>query len=323
MTRLKITFLDNKDQEHYINFKISNSDLAKRWKSIIIENQQSNTLSQSNKFIHSVFSNNSYTQLPKINIELRRTVKVINEIYDQKLPEYSANILNRSQLNLLHEQFEAYGDRVSELRNSGVLNSELHTNKLHVNFCRLNELIHNYEDAIANIPGSFPKMGVLIDYWPPGVYSPLLERDKVYFDTNFKWGDLYLGYNTLGKDWINVWIDNDIDVIARDQVRPQQRFSAENWVYFGRDMDKFERVIEFEKWYFNLPSVLQDKVPTNNLNDLSIGRLYIGSIIIDEYFLKYENDPKLWQLPNSKVKIKWNHEVFSTFKNITKFDFYE
>lgn len=317
MTKLSITFLDDFEQEHCLNFKICDTDLADRWKSIVLKNQQTD------RFIHGVLMNTAYAQLQSIHAELHSVVKTLNELYDKQLPVYIDVVLNKNHLNTLHEQFETYGDRILELQASGALDVAVHKSELHNKFCRLNELIHSYEAALVNHPGSFPRMGALIDYYPAELYVPLLEKDRVYLEGDFKWGNLYLGYNTLGKDWIQVWGDNDLEVIVRDQVRPQKRFAAENWLYFGRDCEKFELISKFEKWYLTLPTAIKDKVPMDNLNELSFGRLYIGSIMIDEYFLKYDSNLVNWQLPNSAAKLKWNNEVFTTFKKITKFDYYE
>lgn len=317
MTKLTITFLDNFEQEHCLNFKICDTDLANRWKSIVLKNQQTG------RFIHATLMNTTYAQIQSIHAELHSVVNVINELYDLSLPVYTDVVLNKNHLNTLHEQFETYGDRILELQSIGVLDVAVHNSELHNKFCRLNELIHSYEDALFNRPGCFPRMGALIDYYPAEFYVPLLEKDKVYLKADFEWGNLYLGYNTLGKDWISVWGDNDLEVIVRDKVRPQKKFAAENWVYFGIHHEKDASISKFEKWYLKLPTAIKDKVPMDNLNELSFGRLYIGSIMIDEYFLKYDSNPVNWQLPDSAAKLKWNNEVFTTFKKITKFDYYE
>jgi len=166
-------------------------------------------------------------------------------------------------------------------------------------------------------------MDALIDYYPAGVYVPLEEHDRLYLESDFKWGGLYLGYNTLGKDWLGVHGSNDLGVVVREQVRPQRRFAAENWIYFGRDYADFESVDRFEKWYLNLPSNVQEKVPMHNMNHLSLGRLYIGSVIINDYFLKYNRNVDSWKIPNSTAKLQWSTEIFSTFTKVVKFDFYE
>jgi len=317
MTTLKITFLDHLDEEHSISFKISTSDISSRWQKLVNENKSAS------KYLHTVLMNSDYRQVPKLHAELQNLVTKINERYDQPLVKYTDRVLTRPQLNILHEQFELYGDRIPELQKLGILGDDVVKDDLHMEFCKLNELIHKYEDALNNLPNRWPSMGVLIDYYPAGIYEPLKERDKLYFHSDFKWGSLYLGYNTLGKDWSQVFRSNDLDVILRDQVRIQERFAAENWIYFGSDYADFESIELFEKWFLNLPSDVQEKIPADNINQLLLGRLHIGKIIIDEYFLNYDSNLDNWKIPNSTTKLKWTKEIFSTFTKVVKFDFYE
>lgn len=317
MTILKITFLDHLEEEHSISFKLTTSDISLRWQRIVNNNKSAS------KYLHSVLMNSVYAQIPKLHAELQNVVVNLNKLYDRPLVTYTDSILTKSQLNILHEQFELYGDRIPELQKLRMLSNNIVNDELHMEFCKLNELIHKYEDALNNTPDRWPAMSVLTDYYPADIYEPLKEQDKLYLESDFKWGSLYLGYNTLGKDWAGVCSSNDIDVILRDQVRIQQRFAAENWIYFGRDFDDFERIEKFENWYLNLPQNVQEKVPVDNLNHLSFGRLRVGSIIIDEYFLNYNNNLDHWKIPNSTAKLKWSKEIFSTFIKVVKFDFYE
>ena len=60
------------------------------------------------------------------------------------------------------------------------------------------------------------------------------------FNPTLDWGWLYLGYNTLGKNWMSVSFDDDVDAVERNQIRPQRRFAAElfmNFVLFPRKVD--------------------------------------------------------------------------------------
>lgn len=317
MAFLKITFLDNKEKEHCLTFKLSDSDISRRWQQIVKTNQQSD------KTIYTVLMNTTYESLSKIHTELEFVLYRIGEMYDRPLPSISNEELSRHQLNVLHEHFELYGDRIPELQEKNILGVDVTDSELHVMFCRLNELIHSYEDGLANRDLYFPRMSALVDYYPAGIYEPLLERDRIYLASDFRWGGLYLGYNTLGKDWSSVWVDNDLEVIERNQVRPQQRFAAETWINFGADLPEFLRREEFEKWYLKLPPELQSKVPMDNYNELSFGRIHIGDIVIDDYFLKYDNNSYAWKLPSSAAKRNWNHSVFSTFTKVTNFEIYE
>jgi len=317
MAFLKIIFLDNKEKEHCLTFRLSNSDISSRWQRIVKVNQQSN------KTIHTVLMNTTYEGLSKIHTELEFVLYRIKEMYDRTLPLISGEELTRHQLNVLHEHFELYGDRILELQEKNMLSRDVTNDEMHIAFCRLNELIHSYEDGLANKNLRFPRMSALIDYYPAGIYEPLLERDRIHLASDFKWGSLYLGYNTLGKDWASVWVDNDLEVIERNQARPQKRFAAETWINFGADLPDFERREEFEKWYLKLPKELQSKIPMDNYNELSFGRIHIGDIVIDDYFLKYESNPHAWQLPSSDAKRNWNYLVFSTFTKAISVDIYE
>jgi hypothetical protein len=157
------------------------------------------------------------------------------------------------------------------------------------------------------------QMAVLFDYYPQGIHSPLLEKDKLFLTSRFNWGHLYLGYNTLGKDWLEVAYHNDVDVIHRDQVRRQERFAAETWIFFGNTDSEFSNAIKFEKWYDGLNKNIRAKIPINNIN---LGRYEIGKIIIDDNLLKYHNNVNDWIVPESKIAQQWNSEVFSTFRKI-------
>jgi hypothetical protein len=141
--------------------------------------------------------------------------------------------------------------------------------------------------------------------------------DKLSIQSQYDWGQLFLGYNTLGKDWLTVCADNDLALVERESVKPQQRFAAETWFSFSAlEYSELSTISYFEKWYYSLPAELKLKVPVENVSDLILGKFLIGKILIDEYFLKFEPNKSRWLLPNSECKKKWNADVFSTFKQI-------
>lgn len=315
MATLQLHFLDNQEQKHIINFFIYNSKLAKRWIAITRKNQ-----AISEKHISERFSNVSYTQRTGVRARLNSCLTRINEIYDEQLPLYpEIENLTTPELNYLHEQFERYGDRYREL-----MENKTHwTPELHEDFLQLNELIHLHEDINLSASQKFPSMSLLYDYYPQEIHEPIMESDKIWLTSQFKWGHVYLGYNTLGKDWIKVMMDNDLEVVEREQVRPQQRFAAETWINFGPEDNGWYSFYLLEKWIDGLPEELKSKVPSDNLNELTFGRFRIGEVIIDDYFLKYNPDPIQWKLPDSRAKLDWNNNVFSTFVKLTDVRIYE
>jgi hypothetical protein len=305
-----ISFEDNKGLEHTIPILVYRTDLAKRWAVGVMYNQRVDS-----KYIHSSFINQPYEEIYKTQQQLNSIVKQINAEYDLVLPVVTdTNVLDETTLNEMHRQYEVYGTRVD--------NGFVPSNSLHNNFLLLNELIHKCEDMLHSQDSLVPPMSVLVDYYPQTEFYPLLERDKLHLTSQFMWGGVYLGYNMLGKDWLKVAQDNDIDVVKRNMVIPQSRFSAETWINFGPDDWNNHNITVFENWYTTLPKDLQWLVPIDDLHKLSLGRYRIGQITINKYyFLKYHPNKQDWLSYNHPIKKQWNEEVFSTFTKITNIKF--
>jgi hypothetical protein len=314
---LALTFVDCNGELHRLSYNIYDSDLAQRWVQLTKQNQ-----ADPEKYIHTSFTNISYNQISSVREKLTDCLNRINSVYDAPLPLYEELAeLSTPELNYLHEEFEQYGDRSEEL----MVSTKWWSNQLHEDFLLLNELIHLHEDLLFVKTDPFPNMAVLYDYYPQGLHMPILERDKLWLNPLKKWGELCLGYNTLGKDWMKVVHDNDLEVIERDQVRPQERFAAEAWLNFGPDSNETWEFRKIEKWYLALPKRLQDKVPINDLNKLTLGRFKIGKLHVDQEFVdRYGGDLNEYlHINTSKSKKDWNENVFSTFVTLKKVQFYD
>lgn len=307
MTMLRVTFLDKDREPHDLFYWLYESDLRKRWVEMIYKNQEN-----FNSTIHTAFINYTPENLKDLVKKINLVIDDINQSYDRSLVKFTTGLfLENKILNDLHEEYEIYGDRLQ-----GIINTERFDEALHNNFLQLNEYIHTCEEVLTNNELMRDSMSVLMDLYPQGIHSPILEKDKLFLTTEFKWGRLYLGYNTLGKDWLEVFLHNDLDVIRRGQVRTQERFAVESWMYFGFTGHDKSIASRFLNWYEGLPEDLQAQVPVNNMNELSLGRYEIGKIIIDDKLLAYHNVEEDWYAPYSKVAQRWNHDVFSTFQKI-------
>jgi hypothetical protein len=313
---LALTFVDYNGEEHELKFTLYDSDLVSRWIEITKKNQ-----GIEDQYINARFTNLTYSQLGKVRQRLTDCLNRINSVYDEPLPLYEEiDELTTPELNYLHEEFERYGDRFEEL----MLNAIWWSQELHEDFLTLNEVIHLHEDLLYVKKDVFPNMALLYDYYPQGLHMPILERDKIWLTPTMMWGEIYLGYNTLGKDWLKVIRDNDIDVVERDQVRPQERFAAETWINFGPDADGIWEYKILEQWYLNLPEELQKKMPIDDLNKLTYGRFKLGQLRINHEFIsKYGGDLDGYMSPNSKTKQMWDENVFSTFVELRKIEFYD
>lgn len=314
MATLKLTFEDRDGQDHKLHFLIYNSDLANRWVRITKLNKE-----RGDKHINARFTNTVYKDIHRVRERLTDCLNRINSVYDQPLPLYpEIKELSTPELNYLHEEFERYGDRMDELIKGGTN----WTRDMHEDFLELNEIIHLHEDVLKSKTAEFPNMAVLYDYYPQELHEPILESDKIWLTPYLRWGEIYLGYNTLGKDWLKVHCDNDIEVIERDQVRPQIRFAAEAWVNFGPDSSNWWSIYNFECWVKGLPEHVRHKVPINDLNKLSYGRYKLGQLIVDNEFLsRYGGTAEDFSRPSSDAKLDWNYNVFSTFIKLKNVEF--
>jgi hypothetical protein len=321
MTKLRVTFVDSANVETSLSYNIYNTHLSKKWIDITKEN-----LSNPDCVIYSVLSNYDEKSIPKLYERLRQITIGINKLQPKQLPLF--DVYNTAELNYMHEEFENYG-RVLEGSNAKTsllktaLNQSLNSIELRNLYFALNETIHNCESAMTCSTKKVLQGGALYDLHPLGLHRELEEEDKLYLISGVKWGGLYLGYNTLGKDWLNIAKDNDVEVVERKMVKPQRRFAAETWLNFGGDASHVESVKTFYNWVNSLPIKLRQNVPIDDLNELTLGRLALGEVIINDVFLRYEPNRYYWQVPNHPCKYKWNTEVFNTFEKIIKIEFYE
>ena len=319
---LKITMLKNDGSEIILTYMLEdNNPVVNKWIEMTKKSIKNNMKIKTS--LNNVEINNISILLKKINDVLY----FINNHYDKKLPVFTNFYqLDNIILNYLHEEFEIYGDRIEELQSKNNWSYGLHEN-----FLSLNEYIHMIETAIHGSEDNFPNFSCLYDFTPSGLHEPIKEEYKHFLENKFEWGGLYCGYNTLCKDYLSIAPENDWEVIEREEVRPQIRFAAETWMNFGPDL-KTNINKEFYKWYTTLPNKIQNKIPIDNLNKLSLGRYNLGKIIIDENFLSIEPDAKKWLLPTGSVysimgkedcKTKWNREVFAKIVDIKEIEIIE
>jgi hypothetical protein len=309
-----LVFLDDRGKKHELNFALYDTDLVKRWVEITKKNQQT-----PESYISAQFTNISYGEISKVRTRLTDCLNRINSVYDEPLPLYEEIVeLTTPELNYLHEEFERYGDRFEDL----IHTTNWWSQELHEDFLKLNELIHLHEDLLFIKQGDFPNMAVLYDYYPQGLHLPILGRDRLWLTSKLQWGEVYLGYNTLGKDWFKVVFDEDLEVIERDQVRPQERFAAETWINFGPDSGGVYEIEQLEKFYSKLPEELQKKVPIDDLNKLAFGRFKLGKIIIDDYFVsRYGGTFEDYNITSGDAKRHWSENVFNTFVELKEIQF--
>jgi hypothetical protein len=311
MSLLIVKIKDRDNNLHTLKYKLFDTFLTNRWIKLT-KNNLSNPLCR----IHSVFNNRTKDDVQDIFTSLNTITIEINKLYHIKLPVYT--VFDTDKLNYLHEEFEKFEKFLNRpLAGRSLMYQAIGPGQKLIDlFFALNEHIHMCEDALNDNGSLGNPAGILYDLHPLGLHEPIQEEDKLFLESDFKWGNLYLGYNTLGKDWMNVLKDSDFEVIDRDQVKPQQRFAAEAWMNFNPEVNKIEQIQSYYNKVKSLPDRIKNKIPFDNLNKLTLGRFLLGSLVIDQQFLDFDPNQDHWLISNHECKLKWNQEVLSTFRSV-------
>jgi len=322
--------LQTKD-ELKLYYTITSTDIASRWVGLVNKNNELN-----NKLRFNYRKILSDAEIEAQFLEFKSNIEYINANYDILLPEITSveNVkLNANVLNDLHEQFEVYGDRLEAFIQEGYFNNpkaspkynpvwpgDSHNKILHEAFLRINEQIHNFEAILRTWDRRTKSICTcLVDFMPnkkpeevlPGDYLhlPLKPEDYILFDAEHHWGWLYLGYNTLGKHWQSACNDNDIEVVRRKQIRPQERFAAEMYMSFRGDTPHYARIALNKWWVDNDFSEFID--PDLKLKDLALGFIPIAQL--ESYAI---NNQSIVNLSKSQDIASWNLNVWSKFNSI-------
>lgn len=322
---------NNKDgQTLKLKYKILDTDLSNRWLDIIEQNIKAN-----NTLVDNYQKILSQDECLEKFAEFYNNITTINSMYDRKLKDIvSLEFLSANQnlLNDLHEEYEIYGDRLQQLLNIDYFKNpedhlELCNNiwpgrqqniDLHNRFLKLNDQIHEFEAIFRAQKKSTNGVCLcLIDYVPAGITQELKIEDYFLFESDFKWGWLYLGYNTLGKHWVSTMQDDDIEVVHRDQVRPQSRFSAEFFLNFKLTVNP-TRVNFYNWWIENNMSAIKN--PNMTLKELALGFIPLGKLV--GYRI---NNDVAQEIPDAALYpdiINWNTNVWSKFNKITNVEIF-
>jgi hypothetical protein len=330
-TYVRFYFKLRTGKELILTYSLQPNSLRDRWiQQVKTRNQEPNS------YCDLKIANKTFQDAPYLIEKLNSIVLNINKYYDKQLPIFTnADEINRDTLNHLHEEFELYGERHQTL----IVEQQYHNNvidgnpeqwpgvkfnpKFHELWMQLNQWIHITETAWGIVDDNFPNFSCLVHIYPPVPGEPLTEIDKLFLDTNFEWGCLYLGYNTLGKDYSHTAQDDDVRVITNNQIKVQSLFSTEVWLNFPQPSYHHKtQELAFWNWYSSQSQEVKELIPIDNINKLALGRYYMGQLIFDETFLNYHNDINDW-LYDAELKSRWNREVFSLIESAIKIEIVE
>ena len=180
-------------------------------------------------------------------------------------------------LNVIHSKFEEYWnifnvDSNYNLQNIVDINSHLgninqmvHLIDTEVHYCGNKD---SYEFYFSTHMGS--ESGNIL-------YEDLADIDYDSFTLSVKFGDIFLGYSTVGKSIIHCWSDNDIEIVKSGKVSPQRVMSTNIIAYFNKpERNHLDILSRFYDWFdYNGLSDYCDKFDKKN----SLGYLKIGELI--------------------------------------------
>lgn len=228
--------------------------------------------------------------------------------------ESALNIANKICDNMNFEKIP-YDFTQDDLNRAHQTVVEKSTIKTDTDLVVLNNIIHVLEQKIKN---KFVNYNATISFYSLNneTYVPVEEHFKLWLDANPKWGDLFMGYGTLGKDWLDIRADND----DLKELALQKYISSETCMCFRTEYNypKAEETLLY-RWSKDFDI----NVPVDNLNLLSLGRYFLGRIIIDDQFLQFHNSTSDWYVPNHKCKLLWNRDVIGDNVKINAIRFYD
>jgi hypothetical protein len=220
-------------------------------------------------------------------------------------------------INELNELADKLGFRqiakVPSVEELNEIHSLFVSNPEHEDWKRVNHLVHIIENNLTmdlNYKLQFNMAGI-------GADVPIKEYHKLWLSTDASdGGSLFLGYETVGKDWGDIALDDD----SIDDLAVQNCIGTEAVMSFC-SQSPYKKLIEndFYKWYVNSPK----QAPIENLNQLALGRYLLGQLIITETFINFNSNPLVWYMPNHVVKRQWNQEVLTSANYIDSISFFE
>lgn len=263
---VRLTLVDTTTWEPFdIYYKLYNTNLAKKWVKLM-EDMRYGEKSFREKRIK--FTRSAAYQGLDLDERLSNIVRKINLFYDRPLTMFREH--DQDALNYLHEEYEIYGERLSEKLSQkwwddaykripadspeakcwpGITFNE----DFHSTFIQLNDAIHTAEMFIKKRGSgkkepSYSAANILISF-NPRIDFEITEEDAASFLHRLRFGDLVLGYNTLGKNMSHIIADNDQRAVDENAFYRQETWSNEMAAYLVYDdYDPYTLTNEYKKF---------------------------------------------------------------------------
>jgi len=263
---LRITLVNKETWDYYdLYFRIYNTPLGKKYVKEF-EKLRYGTKEFNEKGVKFAPSE-TYANLDDFNFgdKLNVIIDRINSFYDRTIRKVET--VDEEILNYLHHEYEEYGRRLQEMLGKKWWDNafrllddndpqaqrwpgKIFNENFHTDFMQLNDAIHNAEAFIHAGPQETKLSGLNLHIsFHPRVDYEFTEEDATAFVPHTKFGDLFLGYNTLGKNLAHVVHTMDKrSAVANDFVR-QTTWSTEILAILQpSNDDPWERLDRFRKF---------------------------------------------------------------------------
>lgn len=258
-TLVRVTLFDPETYDYQdLYFNVYRHDLSKRWLRDFLN-------ISTNKSIKTANINFSSGDMAILRDSVNTCIKKINKFYDEKLELISK--LDHDSLNILHEHYAVYGQKLDiKLQEKywetahilipeddprakvwpGIKFSE----EMHFAFIELNNLIHKTELILASeveLPLN-PEFVINISH-DEKINHEFKEDDVAFLKPCLDFGDLCLGYNTLGKNIRHIVDDMDFSNLSQDLIFPQNTWSNEIFISMkNTENNPFWHYEYYHKW---------------------------------------------------------------------------
>jgi hypothetical protein len=115
----------------------------------------------------------------------------------------------------------------------------------------------------------------------PGISTiPVKTEWYPYWNHSHDYGDMLLGYHTVGKNIMHCWHDNDVDLIKKEMLRPQRHIGNEVLLMFRgtplKTDEALHHVTQIHQWVRdnNLEEYVDLSLPEHNVS----GQPLLGKI---------------------------------------------
>ena len=142
-------------------------------------------------------------------------------------------------------------------------------NSSNEDYDKLNRLIHVYEQFLSN--RDTPRINSFFRF-DNATTLPIENEDLLFFRMDRSYGDLCMGYNTLGKHWLEIAGRGETDKI--DSVVVQQHINCEGYMIYRPSYETpFTVSKHFVEWY-------KRNVKKPITLDMALGYIIVGKLVM-------------------------------------------